>query len=351
MIDYEKLNRDYERDGVYALQLEVGDKCYQGCIYCYMNAVEKEINTLSDKQIKEILIDAKKLEITAIEWLGGEPLIRESIFKHMSTARNLGLRNNVWTGGLPLTDDSIIQKTVKYANPGLISIHVSTINPELYKVLHPNRTIDDLNNILNSVKRLLEFGYPNSSILNSVTFTGFQTSKDMIKTIDYFDNKFGIKTSLNVYHTYLRPGTSENELKIFIPERKEVAKVYKHYSKHYGENNLPMNCVNKQYCSATVAILCDGSVTPCATIREKNAPNIHSDGTFYDIFYKNRDHLIFKKLKNKENLSRDCRFCKLSDICWGCRSRAYASGNGIYGKDPRCFMRKYDSIKVNKCLS
>jgi len=340
LIDYRKLYQDYENDNIYSIQLEVGDSCYQGCIYCYMNAVENEKNTLSDKEINQILTDAKKLGVTAVEWLGGEPLIRKSIFKHMSTAKKCGFKNNIWTGGLPLADEFILKKTVKYADPGLISIHVSTVDPKVYSCLHPGRKKDDLKVILSSVENLLDSGYPNSNILNSVTFTGLQTAEDMIQTIDYFDNKYGIKTSLNVYHTYLRPGLLESDLERFIPKKNEVAKVYKHYSKHCGVTQLPMNCVNKQYCSATVAILCDGSVTPCATIREKNSPNIHRDGSFYDIFLKNRDYLVFKKLKNKNNLPKDCISCELSDKCWGCRSRAYASGNGIYGKDPRCFRKK-----------
>lgn len=340
LIDYCKLNQCYIRDGFYSLQLEIGDECHQGCIYCYMNAVEKGKNTLSDKQIKSILLDAKKLGITAIEWLGGEPLLRESIFSHMLLAQGLGFRNNVWTGGLPLSNNFILRNTAKYADPGLISIHVSTVDSEVHKMLHPEKTSTDLDLIIKSVERLLDQGYPPSNILNSVTFTGLQTSDDMIKTIDFFKNNFGINTSLNVYHTYLRPGAPEDDLRKFIPDRTEVKKVYKHYAKQYGEKELPMNCVNKQYCSSTLAVLCDGSVTPCATIREKNAPSIHKDGTFYDIAIKNKDYLLIKRLKDQNNLSEDCKTCSLSDSCWGCRSRSYAAGNGLYGRDPRCFRKK-----------
>jgi len=340
MIDYDRLYRDYYHDKIYALQLEVGDKCFQGCIYCYMNAVDEEKNTLSDNHIKQILLDAKKLEITAIEWLGGEPLIRDSIFEHMKYSQDLGFRNNIWTGGLPLSDEKILQKTAKYTDPGLISFHVSTVNPELYEKLHPNRTRRDLNSIINSVEKLIDLGYSSNNILNSVTFTGLQSSDDMIKTIDFFQDKFGVKTSLNVYHNYLRPEISDDELFRFIPDRKEVVKVYKHYARHYEVRQIPMNCVNKQYCSATVAVLCDGSISPCATIRVKKAPNIHTDGSFYDIVNDNRDYLIIKKLKDKNNLNEDCKSCSLSDECFGCRSRSFATGNGIYGKDPRCFRNR-----------
>ena len=340
MIDYEQLNKDYENDNFYSLQLEVGDKCYQGCIYCYMNAVEEEKNTLSDDQIKQILIDAKKIGISAIEWLGGEPLLRKSIFSHMKLAKKLGFRNNVWTGGLPLGNDSILKKTIKYSDPGLISFHISTVDHKTYKKLHPNRTSKDLDIILSAVEKLLDYGYPSENILNSVTFTGLQSAEDMINTIDYFEEKFDIKTSVNVYHTYLRPEISKINLSEFIPDRKDVAKVYKRYSKQYHVKRFPMNCVNKQYGSSTVAVLFNGSITPCAKIREKNAQNLHYDGSFYDIVNKNRNHLIFKKLKDKKNLPDECKNCSLNDICFGCRSRAYAAGNGIYGKDPRCFVKK-----------
>ncbi len=337
MIDYEKLNAAYQNDGIYALQLEVGDLCYQGCIYCYMNAVEKETNTLSDKQISNILIDAKKLGISAIEWLGGEPLLRRSIFNHMEHAMKLGFRNNVWTGGLPLKNDTILKKTAKYASNGLISFHVSSVDPKTYEMLHPGRSKDDLKNILNSISKLIEIGYPSSKILNSVTFTGLQSSDDMIQTIDYFQDS-GIKTSLNVYHTYLRPEISKKELSKYIPSKLEVANVHKRYAEQYNVNQLPMNCVNKQYCSATVAVLCDGSITPCATIRKKNSPSIHDNTSFYDIITENKEELILKKLK--ENVSESCRTCSLSGNCWGCRSRSFAKGDDIYGDDPRCFRKR-----------
>jgi radical SAM protein with 4Fe4S-binding SPASM domain len=337
MIAYDRLQAAYDREGFYALQLEIGDECQQGCVYCYMNAVEHGQNTLSDAQIKEILQDARALGITTIEWLGGEPLLRESVFAHMALATELGLRNNVWTGGLPLADGKVLSETVERARHGLISIHVSTVDPDVYQSLHPTRSPQDLTAILDGVRRVLEAGYPTSQMLNSVTFTGLQTAGDMIRTIDYFEKEFGVKTSLNVYHTYLRPETPVGELERFIPSLDDVAKVYARYTKQWGLERLPMNCVDKQYCATTLAVLCDGSVTPCATIREQDAPSIHADGTLFDIATRIKDHLTLKPFRDRENLPGDCQTCKLSDQCFGCRSRSYAAGRGLYGKDPMCF--------------
>lgn len=339
MIDFNKLNFAYNNNLFYSLQLEVGDICYQGCVYCYMNALEESKNSLKDEDIFNILKDAKKLDITAIEWLGGEPLLRKNIFEFMRFASDLNFRNNMWTGGLPFESPEICKNLVEVCKNGLIAFHLSTINPKIYEILHPQRTSKDIRIIIDGVKQLLDLGYPSDQLLNSTTFTGLQPADDMIETMEYFYENFGIVTSLNVYHTYLRPGYSKEELTNFIPSRDSVKKVYKKYISFLNLSDItaiPMNCVNKQYCCATVAVLNDGAVSPCATIREGCEEKIYQ-ASFYDIVKKNIDYLTFAKLKQKENLPEPCLFCQLNDDCFGCRSRAYAAGFGIYGMDPRCF--------------
>lgn len=340
MIDYEALQKLYDKDLVYALQLEIGDVCHQGCIYCYMNAIEQHRNKLSDKTVFQILSEAKKFGIMAIEWLGGEPLLRGNIFEFMKTSKELGYRNNMWTGGLPLVDENVRKHTADLCRKGLISFHLSTIDKKLYKEMHPNRPVSDVDDIIDAIVKLIEVDkYPPEQILNSVTFTGMQSLEDMKHTMDHFFENYGIRTSLNVYHTYLRPGYSKSDLERFIPSRGDVARLYKHYARQWDANELPMNCVNKQYCSATIAILYDGKVTPCATIRPENAPNINGSKSLSQIFNENKEEMIFNKFKDDKNLPDKCRICSLYDSCWGCRSRSYASGNGIYGLDPQCYRR------------
>ena len=338
MIDFEELTKAYTEDRFYSLQLEVGDICHQGCIYCYMNALPQSVNSLTDEAIYRILHDAVGLKITAIEWLGGEPLLRESIFQFLDVARDLGLKNNMWTGGLPLQDKYVMEKTSELCRNGLISFHLSTVNSDVYKTLHPSRSAEDINVIVSGIRSLLDTGYPHKQVINSVTYTGLQPAKDMIETMDYFDREFSIKTSLNIYHTYLRPGTSNEELQRFIPSVDDVVRVYKNYISFMDAKNLPLNCVNKQYCSATLAVLNDGTVSPCATIRDGCTENVN-ELDFYNIVINNRDYLCFKQLKEPLNLPKDCQQCGLNHSCWGCRSRAYASGEGLFGKDPRCFRR------------
>jgi len=211
------------------------------------------------------------------------------------------------------------------------------LSPALYQILHPNRTGDDINVILKGIENLLKLGYSAEQLLNSVTFTGLQSSEDLIHTMEFFYKEFGIQTSINVYHTYLRPGSAKTELSRFIPGEEEIAKVYRTYKKMLDVTNLPMNCVDKKYCFTTVALLNNGFVTPCATIREKDASRDINKAGFKSIIEDNRDYLCFNYFKDKQNLPASCRRCNLNDNCWGCRSRSHAAGTGIYGKDPRCF--------------
>lgn len=337
MIDDIALTAAWRRGGFYALQLEVGDRCEQACSYCYMNALDEEHNTLSDPLIADILDDAASLGVSAVEWLGGEPMLRRGVLRHLAHARDLGLRNNIWTGGLPLADPDLAQSCAELARHGLISVHISSTDPEVYEHLHPGRDRSDLDAILDGIRHLLEAGYPAEQMLSSMTFTGAQDAKDAVGTIDDLERWFGIRTSLNVYHTYLRPDADPGDLARFVPSPAAVSRVYRRWAQQWGATELPMNCVNKQYCSATLAVLCDGSVTPCATIRTPDAPSLHSGERLAAIADRLRAELTFEPMRDPANLPAGCPSCHLADACWGCRSRAYAAGNGVYGPDPRCF--------------
>lgn len=334
MIDRNSLAEAYEQDRFYALQLEINDACLQGCAYCYMNALPRGEHVLSDHEVLGIVEQAASAGFTAIEWLGGEPLDRPGVFALMERARELGLRNNLWTGGLPLDREDVPERVVDLCADALVSVHLSTLDPSVYVSLHPGRTPQDISVVLSGVERLLALGLSAERMLNSVTLTGAQTADDMIATIDAFEDRYGIRTSLNVYHTYLRPGRDPGELERFVPSASDIARVQNRLQRQWG-GPMPMNCVDKRYCSATVAVLNDGTVTPCATIRD-GVGSIREQGGFSGLLREHRDALALIALKDPANLPDGCADCGMSSDCWGCRSRAYAAGAGVLGKDPRC---------------
>ncbi|MBE0476050.1 MAG: radical SAM protein [Coriobacteriia bacterium] len=335
MIDHVAMAEAYEQGRFYALQLEVNDACEQACAYCYMNALPDVQSMLADDEVLGVLSDAADAGFSAIEWLGGEPLDRPGVFGLMERARELGLRNNVWTGGLPLARPGVAERVAELAEGALVSVHLSTLDRALYERLHPGRSAGDIGTILAGVERLLALGYPSGRMLDSVTFTGAQPAEDLIATIDAFEGRYGIRTSLNVYHTYLRPGYDPGELARFVPQPEEVRRVHRRYERQWG-GPMPMNCVDKRYCSTTVAVLNDGAVTSCATIRD-GVGGIREEGGLAAVLGARREALTLAALKDAANLPEGCAECGMSEDCWGCRSRAYAAGRGVLGKDPRCY--------------
>lgn len=338
LIDWEKLRNLYERDLVYALQLEINDSCEQGCDYCYMNAPTIRRGRLDSDVLRRVISEAADMEVYCIEWLGGEPLLREDVFDLMAFANEAGLRNNMWTGGLPLVEEGVAQGCVELTEGGLISFHLSTLDPEIYRRTHPGRPLEDMRDIVRGVENCLAAGKPPNMMINSVTLTSRQSAEDMTAVMDHFKEKYGIPTSVNVYQFY-EPRSEENreEVMRFAPNLKTVRKVLNRL--HRGEGNVAYgaNCVNKQYCSATAALLNDGRLTPCATIRPDDAPLIFDQG-LKGTFEEHRDWLVVKKLKARDNLPEGCKTCRLNDDCWGCRAKSWDYFQNIYDRDPVCFM-------------
>ena len=345
LIDWERLEYLYHNDLIYALQLEINDECFQGCEYCYMNAPTIRKGRLPSKILNQIIAEAADMGVYCIEWLGGEPLLREDVFDLMEFADHRGLRNNMWTGGLPLENYSIAEKCVELTQNGLISFHLSTLNPQSYAASHPERPPEDMYAVIKGVENCLKAGKPPELMINSTTFTSHYTAEELIEVIKHFQKEYNIPSCVNVYQFY-EPRSGENIEQVlrFMPDIKSIKKVLNFLQKTPGNVSQGANCVTKQYCSATAAVLNDGRLTPCATIRPENAPSILENGLKTE-FEKHRDWLIIKKLKNPENLPQGCQTCKLNDGCWGCRAKSWDHFHNIYQRDSACFRNPYNYKK------
>jgi hypothetical protein len=73
--------RYFREKRLYALQIETTDACQQGCIYCYAGSIPRERHGLTSDEIRSLLDDAAEMEIRAIDWLGGDPLLRRDLME------------------------------------------------------------------------------------------------------------------------------------------------------------------------------------------------------------------------------------------------------------------------------
>jgi hypothetical protein len=72
----EEQKQYFAQSRLYASQIESTDACHQGCIYCYAGSTSEEGYGISSAEIRGLLEDATALDIRAIDWLSGDPLLR-----------------------------------------------------------------------------------------------------------------------------------------------------------------------------------------------------------------------------------------------------------------------------------
>ena len=114
--DFKEEQKYFKENKVYAVQLESTNACPQDCLYCYASQKDAPMKELSRQKIIEVLDSASTMGIRAIDWLGGDPLVRDDWYVLMSYARDLGLRNNIWTSGIPLENMGVARKALRSEN-------------------------------------------------------------------------------------------------------------------------------------------------------------------------------------------------------------------------------------------
>src|SRR5659263_640949 len=113
----------YFDDGkVYSVQIESNLACSQGCLYCYASSSDALLKELPN--IIEVLDSAANMGVRAIDWLGGDPLMRRDWYELMKYASDIGLTNNIWTSGMPIENYDVARKAVEVSQGGFISVHL-----------------------------------------------------------------------------------------------------------------------------------------------------------------------------------------------------------------------------------
>ena len=119
MVDYRLVTKRFV--------LQVGFTCPLRCRFCYYkeSLASGKVKDFTTKQIKKMLLEAKRLGKTEVELSGGEPTIRADIFDILSYAKSIGYKTIcIITNGLMTHNIEFMRKLVKAGlNEFLFSIH------------------------------------------------------------------------------------------------------------------------------------------------------------------------------------------------------------------------------------
>ena len=327
--------RYFHEKRLYALQIESTDACAQGCLYCYAGSKPQETRGLTSDEIRGLLEDAAALEIRAIDWLGGDPLVRPDWYELMKYAQSLCLINNVWTSGLPLRNKEIARKVYEVTEGGFVSVHVDSIHPAMYDQLHRGGNTQYINQIIQGVDNLLALGKPAEKMINCITYTARQGPEDAIETMRWWFKEKGLRTCLTMFN----PAGMGAEWREFEPAMDETRRVYAERDRiDYGDDEMTIAAMDtdKYYCGTMVTVTFTGEVTPCSVIRQ-GVGNIR-ETPFRQIVAEHLDTLVHAELHEPATMPAPCDGCENNEHCWGCRASAYNYNGDANGLDPKCWI-------------
>lgn len=339
--DYEEEIRYFEEVKVYTVQIESNLACQQGCLYCYASSRDAPNKEVPKDDIIAIINSASEMEVRAIDWLGGDPLLRSDWYEIMRYALDKGLRNNIWTSGIPLHDVDVAKKAVEVSEGGFISVHLDTLNERIYGQLHTGDPATKIRAILEGIDNLQSLGKNPDNMINCITFTRPLAGEDIKRTVNYFFREKGMRTCLTqmcgtglaIDHPEWTPGIEQ------IREACQTRDVV-----DFLDYDLSMSTMdtNKFYCGGIICVTVDGDVTPCSVIR-KGFGNIH-ESPLESIVEEQRDQLLMTRLRDPENLPGHCSSCENNPVCWGCRATAYYENGDMLAADPRCWINPDNRI-------
>jgi radical SAM protein with 4Fe4S-binding SPASM domain len=337
--DYSEEIKYFNQEKIYAIQIEVNLSCEQGCLYCYATPEDSSMREMPQNDVINIIDSAASMDVKAIDWLGGDPLLRKDWHELMKYANKKGLTNNIWTSGIPLKNMDVARKAVELTKNGFISVHLDTLDEKIYKQLHSGNPKTNIEAILKGVNNVQQLGKDPDQMINCITFTK-PLRNDVEHTIRYFFEKKGMRTCL----TQMCSEGLAKDKQHLLPSRDDIQKaciIRDSINYPNSKESIATMDVNKFYCGGMVCITIDGDATPCSVIR-KGFGNIHTS-SLEQIVEQNRNELLFLHLREIENLPGHCSVCENNSVCWGCRAAAYTRSGNICDEDPNCYKKAYKS--------
>ncbi|UCE12874.1 MAG: radical SAM protein, partial [Candidatus Heimdallarchaeota archaeon] len=217
-------------------------------------------------------------------------------------------------------------------NGGFISVHLDSLNPEIYSQVHKFRVKENISAILQGIENVLSLGKSSNEVWNCITLTKPVASTDVYKTMDWFWSKKGIRTVLTLYNP-----VSSTDPRDLEPSSELIQKAYQGRDEILYQDDVSFSTmdVNKFYCGSMICITSDGYYTPCSVIRTTEFGSYKSMN-LKDLLNKNPGDILMMRLRDPQNLPEPCVNCDQKEVCFGCRSSAFYYSGDMFGCDPKC---------------
>ena len=295
------------------LMIELLTNCNERCKHCYIS--NYNYKGLSTDELKDIILQFRKLGGLNLSFTGGEVFLRDDLFELIEYARNLYLRVFLLTNGSLITDE--IARRLKKLNITELSISLYSMDEDVH---------DEVTGVKGSFRKTMQginfaIKYNISVIIKTpLMLINKYSYRDVKKFCD--ENDFEFISSALIFSK--NDGCKEpKKLNIYGDELKKVLSDIKQYEPIGQLNNFDEACGSLKY---TLAIDSLGNIYPCNSFYYKLG-NIR-ENTLIDVWKSEK----LKKIQNimKEDLKK-CKECKLESLCNRCPGLAYLEDGDIFG--------------------
>jgi len=337
-------------------------KCNLQCRHCYLEASpSSQGEELSTADALQLITEFGEMKTPVIIFSGGEPLLYAGLWELAEHARSQGIRTALSTNGILITPDV----ARKLNSCGFAYVGVSLDGgPSVHDTFRG--ASGAFEKTLNGLRNAKEAG-----LKTGIRFTVNKNNiQDLPLIFDLVKNEKIPRFCL--YHlVYAGRGRDLASIDLTIQEKRELVdyliqkaiEFHKEgieaeilttdhhadgiYLYRWVKENLPERAQEVEQllefhggCSAGVKIANidpQGYVYPCQFWRSSSLGKV-PERSFREIWYDENNQLL-KALRNKEaHLKGKCGECKHNSLCGGCRIRAEAVNDDIWGEDPVCYL-------------
>ena len=333
---------------------ELTRRCNLSCVHCRASAVKNfDKEELTTNEAFSLIDEISKVGglprcRPILILTGGEPLLRQDIFKIAAYGKDKGFTVVIATNGTLINEE--ISKQIKDSGIKRISISLDGAD---------SKTHDEFRQVpgayegaLNGIKWVKASGIE-FQINTTITKQNWTQIDDIIAlainlgavVCDFF---FLVSTgrAKEMEGQELSPKEYEEVLTLLDKKSREVSIKIKttcapHYSRIRHDSSTARGATSTRGCLAGTAfcfISYKGEVFPCGYL-DVNCGNIRNM-SFQEIW---ENSPVFNELRDFSKYSGKCGRCEYLKICSGCRARAYAKSRDYLAEEPNCI---YEPVKT-----
>jgi AdoMet-dependent heme synthase len=303
-----------------------------------MDAGERADEELTTDECLALVDEMAGLGTEMLILTGGEPLLRRDIYEIASKASAAGMWVVMGTNGV-LVNDHVAQKMVACGVKG-VGISIDSVDPEKHNEFRggPDAWKYSVRALEICRKNGLEVLVQSSVMEDNLEEVSALMEFARERGAWSFNAYYLVQTGRGQSMTTLTPAQTDQSLRMLVEAQNEYqpmlvrakcAPQFKQLAYELGKGGLESGgCMaGTEYCRITP----EGNVTPCPYM-DHVAGNVR-DGGFSDVWLNSP---VFRDLRDPAKLQGKCGECEFSDLCGGCRCRAYSQTGNMLAEDPAC---------------